>query len=1434
MRANGPLLSVIVPAYNYGRFLRQCVQSVLDQGIDDLEILILDNASTDDSPEVMHGFADEPRVRYMRNPHNYGAGFNWLNGLNLARGTYCAFLSADDFYNPGHLLRLMPALCSNPQVVAGYTSICWVDDNGAAVNQPRHPGYRSADYVGGRNEVADLLVHDCYIAPSAAIYRTLQLRTTWQPSNTHGAGDWEMSIQIAEKFPDFAYIDAPGVSYRLHASQHSSRFYASTNPLEDHLTILEGVFKRSAQKHLRGHENAVAEHIERRLSLYPGERTSALGARAQKLVSELEQLAEFNAAPLFSVILTTWNRPALLADALNSIHAQTLRDFEVILVNDCGGPVEHLLGEPGFPLTYLQLGRNGGPAAARNAAHRLARGRYLVYLDDDDLYLPNHLQTLADALQAHPDEVVYSDALFITERIEGSSRHPLAEERRYPHDRYSHERLSVDNYIPINTFSWPRALAAEVGGFDERLPGLEDWDFLLRLAARVAFHHVHQETVQVRMRADGDERRSVHAFEHYPALYQKLYARHSDLDAETVRNGRAERLKQLGRLLPQTAESAIDHWRAVRTPSPLQRQLCEQRISSLGPPPRLCVLLRCADGDTVAVLRSIASLRGETGLPDGLQIVVATAGPAERMHAALADEDVQVIEWDLQQPAAILEAVLADIGSDWLMAAEGGDEFAAGGLLQLRMQLAEQPQLRAVFADGWCRNADGTLAPILRPDFNLDLLLGNPAMLASHWVFQCQSARDAGGFNAAAGSATELDLILRLIHRSGFEGIAHLHEPVITGAPARFDCQAQQQVILAHLRARGYPDATVEAIGSGLYRINHAHARRPVVSLVIVVSADTTLAVLERCVVSVLEKTRYADYHLLLVDNGATDELRQWMQQVESLAADRVQAFAFDPPLPHAAACNLAATQASGEFLLFLRPEVAALQPHWLDELLNHGLRPEVGVVGAKTVSGDGKLSHAGLVPGLFCSGGHAFAGAAMDAPGYMNRLQVAQQYSAVADSCLLIGAELFAELDGFDHATFADEGADVDLCLRARARGYLTVWTPHALLLHSTEQSGMIEATADALLERWLPALAHDPAYNPSLRLDVAGGFRLGESDFSWKPLPWRPLPRVLAQPADPWGSGQYRVIQPFEALKLEGHVEGALYSTLLDPVEQARIDPDVVILQRRVSEDDLHKIQRGARFSRAIKVYELDDYLPNLPAKSTHREHMPRDVLRSLRKAMGMVDRFVVSTPAMAEAFAGLHPDIRIARNRLPLSWWKHLPAVRRDDNRRPRVGWAGGLGHTGDLEMIADVVSELAQEVDWVFFGMCPDRLRPYVAEFHPGVDIALYPRALAQLQLDLAIAPLEENRFNECKSNLRLLEYGACAVPVVCSDVGPYRDPALPVTRVRNRHREWVGAIREHLADADVRRLAGDALKSVVHRDWMLEGAGLDEWRAAWLP
>ncbi len=1163
-------------------------------------------------------------------------------------------------------------------------------------------------------------------------------------------------------------------------------------------------------------------------------------------------------APLVSVVIPAY-KARWLPQALESVRRQTHRPLEVVVCDDSAtghvqAAVEAFAARADFPVRYARNPERLWEMRSTARAIGLAEGEYIKFLHDDDVLHEDCIATLLESFAQVPGLALAT----ARRRLVDEAGMPLPDElpTAFPadHDVCIDGRDLIDFFADhtLNFLGEPSVALCR------RAPLLAMGDQLAVLdGVRIAW--LADLSLYVKLLRHGAVAISARPLVDFRISRQQFSQRGRDQPGiaddwhETFRQalrrlgwyrGGDTRQVALAPLdgsqparkvdLPQALEQALAiaqarwpllDWQARRRLTAAQWRALQASLRSL-PRPCLEIAIRAGGQSAADLRRTQASVARYATADDAIRGCVIGAPPsaaAGRMGTRYLATDTAVDE------------VLRTSPAQWVLFVDAGTEFHVFGLDRLLVELARSDAaVRALYADEWHRDARGDLAPALRPDLNLDLLLGNPAMLAGHWVFRREAVLAAGGFDAGAGDAAELDLILRLVEHGGLDGIAHLPEPLLTCAPPRLDRLAQQRAIRRHLHARGYPGATLESAGDGLYHIDYGHDRQPRVSMVLAVAADTALATLERCVVSLLEKTAYPNYELLLVDNGAGADVRQWMQQVEALAAGRVRAFAFDPPLAHAAACNLAASQAAGEFLLFLRPQVAALQPQWLHALLNHGLRPEVGIVGGKTISADGTVTHAGLVPGLLCSGGRAFAGSPMDAPGYMHRLQVAQDYSAVADSCLLVGTALFAELDGFDHAAFADEGADVDLCLRARQRGYLTVWTPHALLLHSVAAAPLPATATDALLERWLPALAHDPAYNPSLRLDVAGGFRLGESDFSWQPLPWRPMPRVLAHPADPWGSGQYRVIQPFEALRAAGHAEGALYATLLDPVEQARIDPDVVVLQRRISDEDLERMRRMPRFSKALRIYELDDYLPNLPAKSAHREHMPRDILRTLRQAFARVDRVVVSTPALAEALAGLHPDIRIAGNRLPPGWWRGLPAPRRGSGPRPRVGWAGGVGHTGDLEMVADVVAELAREVDWVFFGMCPERLRPHVAEFHPGVDIQAYPRYLARLDLDLAIAPLEQNRFNECKSNLRLLEYGACAVPVVCSDVGPYRDDALPVTRVRNRHRDWVGAIREQLADAGARAAAGDALRAVVHRDWMLADAGLAQWQAAWLP
>jgi O-antigen biosynthesis protein len=151
---------------------------------------------------------------------------------------------------------------------------------------------------------------------------------------------------------------------------------------------------------------------------------------------------------------------------------------------------------------------------------------------------------------------------------------------------------------------------------------------------------------------------------------------------------------------------------------------------------------------------------------------------------------------------------------------------------------------------------------------------------------------------------------------------------------------------------------------------------------------------------------------------------------------------------------------------------------------------------------------------------------------------------------------------------------------------------------------------------------------------------------------------------------------------------------------------------------------------------------------------------------------------------------------------------------------------------MALIGDVVRELANEVEWVFLGTCPDALRPHIHEHHDGVASRDYPGKLASLNLDLALAPLVENPLNACKSNLRLLQYGACGIPVICTDIASYRG-ALPVTRVKNRSHDWQLAIRMHLAEPDASAKTGDVLRHAVMQDWMLTEDKVRAWRDAWL-
>ncbi len=1419
-RDEAPLISVIIPSYNYGRFIGQTVASVLAQGVQSLEVLVLDNASSDETAEVMRAFATDARVRFMGNRRNIGPSHNVLNGIRIATGQFMTVLMADDILLSGHFRRLLPLLQAHPEVAVGYAPVNYIDERGTSLASPPHPGHRAVDYVGGRNEVADLLIFDNYVTPSASIIRRHAFLTDWR-WNPHlkGAGDWDMVVQLAEHNPDFIFTSTPGVGYRVHQAQHSTQFYASAAPLEDHVYIVEGVFERGSEGVLRGRELDVAAHLRRRLALYPSESNSALGVRVCNLCERLEALAALGESALFSIILTTYNRADLLKDALASVGSQTLRDFEAILVNDNGEPVEQLLATCDFPVTYIRQGRNQGLSAARNAGLALARGRYIVYLDDDDIYLPNHLAVLAEAFEQNPGSVIYTGVEYVNERLEDGQRIELGRGQPFKHEVFDRDRLFVQNYIPVNTWAHPRAMLATVGEFDTDLAAFEDWDMLLRLATRYPFVHVPTVTSEVHTRAPGagGDHMLGRERKNFPALYRELYGRYAGSSSDGLQHEREKMLRSLG----EPVRSDLAQWLVERLPTASENRQIGEYLQSHQGGPLIGVVVVDTDGQSEALMVTLQSLIGERCLYSTLRILVITSADAPSTSAT---DKLHFLRMTDEPLAAQVNRAVEASDCQWFMLASAGDEFTQSGLMVAGLELARNPECRAVYGDQLQRLPDGNLGGAFLPGFNLDLLLSFPMVMARHWLFRRDLFRACGGFDVAFPDAFEFELLTRLIEQEGLAGLGHIDEPLlITDAPALRDNPDERRVIERHLGNRGYQAKVLPGL-PGRYRVHYGHAATPPVSIVL--STDVPLAALQRCIESLLEKTAYAHYEVLLADDGNRPDVSAWLSEVAALGDDKVRVVAGGSGL----AQNRAAEQARGEYLLLLGGDAAIVNADWLDELLNHAQRPEVGVVGGKLLTPGGRIAQAGLLLGLNGPATPAFAGESMEAAGYLHRLQVDQNYSAVGEACLMIRAELFQQLGGLDAQLAAFR--DVDLCLRVRAAGYLTVWAANAIVLHEVEQPRADVAAEDQLYERYLPQLANDTAYNRNLALS-GRGFDL-ESDVSltWRPLSWRPSPVVLAHPADPWGCGHYRVIQPLAALKAQGLADGTLSMGLLTVTDFERYDPDVVVLQRQIGDERLEAMRRIQRFSRAFKIYELDDYLPNLPLKSVHRAQMPRDILKSLRRGLEFVDRFVVSTAPLAEAFAGLHGDIRVIENRLPVKWWKGLESQRRR-GRKPRVGWAGGVSHTGDLDLIVDVVRELAGEVEWVFMGMCPDAIRPYVNEIHAGVDIESYPAALASLDLDLALAPVEQNLFNECKSNLRLLEYGACGFPVVCSDLVCYRGD-LPVTRVKNRFRDWVDAIRMHINDLDAAAVAGDRLRDAVYRDWMLEGQNLQRWRQAWTP
>ncbi|MHB2241249.1 TIGR00180 family glycosyltransferase [Pseudomonas monsensis] len=549
-------------------------------------------------------------------------------------------------------------------------------------------------------------------------------------------------------------------------------------------------------------------------------------------------------------------------------------------------------------------------------------------------------------------------------------------------------------------------------------------------------------------------------------------------------------------MLDNMPSGRLLNWLAVRQPNDTAVRKIKQYLATIEGGPQFGILLLDLEADMGKLQATFDSLMDSAFR--AFKVVVFTTGDLPAVTTE--QSTVHFVKVGADNYVDKVNQVARRSMADWLVLANAGDEFTAAGLLRASLELQAAEGCRAVAMDEIHRRANDTLVDVFRPAFNLDLLQSMPSLTARHWLIRREELLNVGGYAREFTGALEFDVLLRLIETGGLAGLAHLAEPLlITPAVAAAPNEHERQTLERHLVTRGY-QAQVSAQAFGGYRIDYRHADRPKVT--IIVCSEDNQQDLQSCLVSVLQRTRYQNNEIIIADNHSQSaELLAWLESLEQNGRGRVRLIKSEKRLSASALINQAAAQAQGEYLVLLAADAEVVNANWLEVLLNQAQRPEVGVVGAKLVDREGSVTGAGFILGLGEGLASPFLGEKKDAPGYMHRLLVEQNCSAVSGACLMVRKEVFEALGGLDQEHFDEAFADVDLCLKAADAGLLTVWTPQVQIVHTGTLANHSQAAA-ALQDKWQARFAHDTAYNPNLSL-TGKGFTLGQaSSIDWAQL--------------------------------------------------------------------------------------------------------------------------------------------------------------------------------------------------------------------------------------------------------------------------------------------------------------------------------------------
>lgn len=266
-----------------------------------------------------------------------------------------------------------------------------------------------------------------------------------------------------------------------------------------------------------------------------------------------------------------------------------------------------------------------------------------------------------------------------------------------------------------------------------------------------------------------------------------------------------------------------------------------------------------------------------------------------------------------------------------------------------------------------------------------------------------------------------------------------------------FAHEAGRRALAAHLARRGIAATVDDGVLPFTYRVRyelpHPH---PLVSIVIPTCDHADL--LEACVTSILEQSTYGSFEVVLVENNSVEERTFALYEELVVRDERVRMVTWPQSdsagFNYSSIVNHGVSISSGEYVVLLNNDTEVIEPRWIEEMLGCLMRPEVGVVGAKLLFGDGLVQHVGMVAnpdGNLC---HVCQNLPADALGPGYAVAMPGDYAMVTGACQMTPRSLFDELGGYDEGLAVGYN-DADYCLRVREAGHEVTVAAHAVLYH-------------------------------------------------------------------------------------------------------------------------------------------------------------------------------------------------------------------------------------------------------------------------------------------------------------------------------------------------------------------------------------------------